>query len=145
MIPRAIPIAHKTPMIVSALCLLLKLTAPMMMATPTAKSEAPNDGENPKKNANPIPPKAAWAIPPEIKTIRLTTTRLPIMPQEMLTRTPAIRAFLIKSNCRASHISLLLRMGGKYPVRYAVGDQINRTLISHIHHLCGDLSFFMVY
>ena len=45
--PMAMPNAQITPMMVSALCLVLKLTSPMIMEAATEKMAAPNVGEIP--------------------------------------------------------------------------------------------------
>jgi hypothetical protein len=54
--PKAIPKAHSTPIMVSALCLAFQVMAAITTDTRRAKPKIPNMGERPKKKASPIPP-----------------------------------------------------------------------------------------
>jgi hypothetical protein len=62
---------------------------------PIAKARPPNMGSKPIKYPNPIPPKDAWAIPPDILINFFSIAIVPIMPVTMLARKAAIKAFCI--------------------------------------------------
>ncbi len=74
MIPMAIPRLQRIPMAVSSLTLTFLLVNPMSRADIILKGIAASMGLTPRKYPSPIPPKAAWDIPPLMKTMRLTTT-----------------------------------------------------------------------
>ena len=73
-IPMAIPRLQSIPMAVSSLILTFLLVNPIRRADTILKGIAAKMGFTPRKYPIPIPPKAAWDIPPLMKTIRLTTT-----------------------------------------------------------------------
>ena len=76
----------------------------------------------------------------EIQIKFKTTTKLPMMPQAILTSTPAIRALRMKSNCNACQIvstivTVLKGVLGKDAMGNAVSNQIDGTLIGLLDHL----------
>ena len=76
----------------------------------------------------PIPPKDAWLIPPLIKTIRLETMYVPMIPQDILARIAANNEFTKRLYSKKSNIVFSVTL--QYPVRYfSMGDYIYRAVI----------------
>lgn len=92
-IPTAIPRVQNTAMAESSLMSLLLLSHSTPNADSTEKIAAVSRGEMPVYSPIPIPPNEAWVIPPLMKTRRLVTMYVPIIPQAILAKRLPSSAF----------------------------------------------------
>ena len=92
-IPTAMPKVQNTAMAESSLISLLLLNHSTPNADNTEKTAAVSSGDIPVYSPIPIPPNEAWVIPPLMKTRRLVTMYVPIIPQAILAKRLPSSAF----------------------------------------------------
>src|SRR6185503_12774068 len=97
----------------------------------------------------PRPPNAAWLMPPLMNTSRLTTTKVPTMPQRTLASRPATSAW--RTNSKANRwltLTLtarsLVRVMLEHAVRHAVGDELDRAAVDLLELLRRDTALGVV-